>query len=1079
MAQDNLNSIINVPKLTEEQQATLKLLTELKSQFIDTASGVIKLNEALFGANTNKSFAATSKAVSDGLDKINETQKKVVDTEAKAAQQREKQMNAYLVGLSKQQAAEDAAAAKRLAQIDKETAALQAAQAKRAQVLAQDPNTYRGSDTILSDSQVADSTAKTEALANERVALIASAEAEQVLTAAKVEAATVGVEENAELITTAENLIRLKAELAQVSAALKETGSSDAALTVEQIRLTTAIKETSAILNAQVKQDIAAEGSFVKQEARLKELTLAYYSLSEAERTSTAAGLAMKAEIDQLDPIVKKNSASIGQFGKEVGGYETAIGKVLGRFDSLDKIGARVLQNVLRSVTRLAVEFTIFAVASAAFTYLVAYLQTLDLFKDKLSAAVEILKDFNEVNKNVATDLGKSQTIFKVLSDTAANTALSLKERTAAGAELIKQFPKELAGSTALGIANGEEKGQLDALSKSLIENAKARAALTKIQELQGKINDDEFEKEKIGNKNFNEVARGVQEYEKALRALAATRTAAQNKSFGTDEAGIQRQIQNEVRNPSNARAKQAKDLKDQDEKIIQQQIDFLVKYAGGEDKIAKVIETEDKTKDKKPKAEKDNDTEALRRQAEALKAVADNEKNAFETRYAAAELYYKKLQQISDKDEENAKNNGATKKQIADLETANIEHDINAYNAEVAKIDKDRIDRQYEQQKEAFKNLQDLTDAYSEKQLAELADNYAAVSLALSDKYAKGLLNEKEYQEAKFQLTKSYNKLVRDEQIRALEERINNDKAAGADTTEDQAKLDKLLVTSNKEANETQTHNNKEAGKKYGDGKKEVEKLAKQAAQEVISAIQTVGDAQFDDAKKQIDTQKAAIDTQTQNQVDAENRSLDSSKVKQDKINLINAKALDKKADLDKKARKIDHDKAVFDREISIAKIAISTAEAIANAYADYSFPFNIIIAGIMGALGAVEIATVLATPLPAYAKGGKTKGGKFVAGELGTELMIDPSGRLGLTPDKATVMSAPAGTTIVDSINTMKILANPERAHSVNGMVIDLSKLEASNNEIVRELKNKPQQQRSNHNYTDWSKVYRNYIN
>jgi hypothetical protein len=633
-----------------------------------------------------------------------------------------------------------------------------------------------------------------------------------------------------------------------------------------------------------------------------------------------------------------------------------------------------------------------------------------------------------------------------VLSDTATDMTLSLKERTAAGAELIKQFPKELAGTTALSIANGDESEALKQLSKDLIDNAKARAALSRIQELQGQINDAEFEKEKIGNKNFNEVARGIEEYTTKLKALAATRTAAQNKAFGTDEAGIEKIIQKEVRNTSNARAKAAKDVQDERIKSLIQQQDFLTKYAGGEKKIAEVIETDDNKKDPKAKKAKSGDN-GLSEQAENEKAIATSELNSYNVRLVGADLYYDTLNKISENERDKAIANGA-KKVDADKKYAQDVIKNTRLKADlVTKIEQDEADRVYNIIANNYKDLQDASDEYTAKQLQDLAANYSIISLALSERYAKGLLNEKEYQEAKFQLTKTYNKLIRDEEIRALTERINNSKAAGSDTKADQDKLNKLLAEQNKDANDITTKDNEDTGKKLADQKKgandKLKQLEKQATEEVINAIQSVGDAQFEQAKQQIETQKTAIDTQTQTQIDAENRSLDSTKTKQDKINLINAQANDKKAQLDKQARKIDHDKAVFDRAISVAKIIENTAIAITSAIAEFGV-YGVAVGAALGAIGAVEIATVLSTPLPAYAKGGVHKGGKMIAGELGTELMIDPSGALSLTGSTAGVYDKPSGTRIVTHAETMRILARPDKVQYVGGQTLSTKQME-----------------------------------
>jgi hypothetical protein len=131
--------------------------------------------------------------------------------------------------------------------------------------------------------------------------------------------------------------------------------------------------------------------------------------------------------------------------------------------------------------------------------------------------------------------------------------------------------------------------------------------------------------------------------------------------------------------------------------------------------------------------------------------------------------------------------------------------------------------------------------------------------------------------------------------------------------------------------------------------------------------------------------------------------------------------------AKYDKEKRKLARKQAVLDRAQGLFNIGISTATAIMSALAQFGPIAGAIFAGIIGAMGAAQIATVLATPLPAYKDGGVVPFDQIArVSEEGQELMISPSGNVGLTPINESIMSLEKGTRIVPHNDTMKLLAS-----------------------------------------------------
>lgn len=131
------------------------------------------------------------------------------------------------------------------------------------------------------------------------------------------------------------------------------------------------------------------------------------------------------------------------------------------------------------------------------------------------------------------------------------------------------------------------------------------------------------------------------------------------------------------------------------------------------------------------------------------------------------------------------------------------------------------------------------------------------------------------------------------------------------------------------------------------------------------------------------------------------------------------------------RKAAQAEKDAAVLQ---AIANVAVG----VARAFKDYKYPVSLAIAGATAAAGAIQIATIRNTPLPAYAEGTLDHvGGKFIAGDGGEkELVVEPTGRTYWSKDIPTLYNAPAGTKVLnqDMINQLAYGLGQPIKHHVN---------------------------------------------
>ncbi|MCM1142002.1 MAG: hypothetical protein NC453_25820, partial [Muribaculum sp.] len=135
------------------------------------------------------------------------------------------------------------------------------------------------------------------------------------------------------------------------------------------------------------------------------------------------------------------------------------------------------------------------------------------------------------------------------------------------------------------------------------------------------------------------------------------------------------------------------------------------------------------------------------------------------------------------------------------------------------------------------------------------------------------------------------------------------------------------------------------------------------------------------------------------------------------------------KNEELEKKKQQLKIKQAKWDKANSIAQATISTALAIMNALQTQPFWLGIAMAAVAGAMGAVQIATIAATPLPTYAKGTDYhKGGPAVVGDGGRSELVIFNDKAWLTPDTPMLVDLPKGASVIpDPLGIKELVSVP----------------------------------------------------
>lgn len=134
------------------------------------------------------------------------------------------------------------------------------------------------------------------------------------------------------------------------------------------------------------------------------------------------------------------------------------------------------------------------------------------------------------------------------------------------------------------------------------------------------------------------------------------------------------------------------------------------------------------------------------------------------------------------------------------------------------------------------------------------------------------------------------------------------------------------------------------------------------------------------------------------------------------------------KQEELEKRKSQLEYKKAVTEKVNSVSQAAISTALGIMSALAQFPGPVGWALAAAVGAMGAIQIATILAQPIKAYKEGTRGKphpGGLALVGEGGSQELVMYNGKAWVTPDEPTLIDLPRGAEVFPDATAKDLLS------------------------------------------------------
>lgn len=199
--------------------------------------------------------------------------------------------------------------------------------------------------------------------------------------------------------------------------------------------------------------------------------------------------------------------------------------------------------------------------------------------------------------------------------------------------------------------------------------------------------------------------------------------------------------------------------------------------------------------------------------------------------------------------------------------------------------------------------------------------------------------------------------------------------------------------------------------------GKLSFENMA-QAVGKIVSGITSlmtdIYDAQIENIEKEQEANDEAYDKEIEHIEALEENGAISTEEAEARKRAAEDKTAAKNAELEKKKAALQEKQAKWNKANSIIQAGIFTALAITEALP------NLVLAALVGAMGAAQVALIAAQPIPKYAKGTKDHpGGLAIVGDGGKKEGIVTNNGLFITPDKPTLVDLPAHAQVIPDLS------------------------------------------------------------
>lgn len=314
-----------------------------------------------------------------------------------------------------------------------------------------------------------------------------------------------------------------------------------------------------------------------------------------------------------------------------------------------------------------------------------------------------------------------------------------------------------------------------------------------------------------------------------------------------------------------------------------------------------------------------------------------------------------------------------------------------------------------------------------------ELDASMQSELFALANEYKQGLIDKEEFEKKKAEIADKYRRQQFEKEVGILESELKYFTHSADDREKIAKKLAEKQTAYNQYKNDQQIASDTEAGDAAAEIEKSKASLKMQLLDEVFNFASTLNNAWLEKETDRLDKESEANEEWRDDEMASierlEEQGVISKEQAEARKQQIEDQAAANEEEIEKKRIEAQRQAAIYDKAISAAQAGVAIALAITKSLATPALiPW-------IAALGAVQLATILATPIPEYARGTDDHGGGLaIVGDGGRpELVVLPDRTMWRTPSTDTLVNLPEHAQVLpDYYAAVRELAMPrlERA-------------------------------------------------
>lgn len=328
-------------------------------------------------------------------------------------------------------------------------------------------------------------------------------------------------------------------------------------------------------------------------------------------------------------------------------------------------------------------------------------------------------------------------------------------------------------------------------------------------------------------------------------------------------------------------------------------------------------------------------------------------------------------------------------------------------------------------------KNMQLTNETYA--WMGVRSQQYMSMELdGLVEQYEKGLIDKEEYEKKKAEITERY----AIEQAQMAVDLAKEQLTSGNFTEEERFLLEQEIAKKEIALAEKVRDAKIKATKETTEVIKVSLEDALSYASEALGAIGDLASAFSERDLQRIEEQEEANEEQYEKDIARIEKLEETGAISKEEAEARKRAAEEqtaaKEKELERKRAEIQERQAKFDKAVSISQAIIATALGILQTIKNVGMPAAIPFIAMQSALGAIQLATIIAQPIPKYAKGTKDhKGGLAIVGDGGKREAVFMDGEMYATPDVPTLVNLPKHAVVMPDLSKIT---------SMDGMHSDL---------------------------------------